>query len=912
MMLHTQDSMVQSETDADLHRLFQIVPDIVYVYTLKTLELRYINNRVTDLLGYTTDEIQEYGNSLFFGQNEHEKLQTQHYLHTFFKDATDGQVREYEIKLPHRDNSMKTLRIRESVFARDTDMLPLDILCIAEDITEEKKREKEKNKREWLFTESERIHLYGSWEWEIGTQTIMWSEGLWLVFGLTPDSFELTYDNYLQLLLPQDQEKIRKLVSQAIEQHSGYEVEHQILRPDGQWRTILGKGQVVEDENGHVQRLMGTATDITDTKQAKELLTQSEFLLTEAEKNFNYGSWFLERDSDQVTWSYGMWYILGFTDEEIPAYKTIQNHDPDFYYQFVHPDDVEMVKERTQIMIESGKISSYDHRVVTRQGEVRIVNLKGKLMAADKIMGNIIDVTNERRQNEKLVQNETLLSETEKNLHYGSWSWNTSDYSVSWSEGLWRLLGYEPTEHGEKNAELGFYFEHIHPDDQAIVEQDYQLFLQTGQIPVNRELRIIRKDGSLRLIENKVWVLEWKEGQPAKVVGSTIDITESRQAALSMQRMQKLLAEAESIMGYGSWEWYPLTGEITWSKGLYNIHDADESTEILFDAYFTTYVDEKDRETFRNVITQAALTGEPFSYEYHILTGASKQPKILTTKGQVVRDKTGVIISLIGSVMDITQLRHFQIELENKITALDHSNQELEHFAYIASHDLQEPLRKIRTFAQFLQQRLQDKLSESDFWPLERMRESAQRMQMMIDTLLDFSRIGRIPQAFEKVDLNTILSHVLDDLDEKIQETYATITVTKLPVVKALLPQMYQLLQNLISNALKFVRHKPEIYLHVEKVERFSPKGLAELYWQISIEDNGIGFEPQYADQMFILFRRLNSRVEYTGTGIGLAICKKIVEAHHGEIWAEGELGKGARFFFTLPVEETEVSVQNC
>jgi len=230
----------------------------------------------------------------------------------------------------------------------------------------------------------------------------------------------------------------------------------------------------------------------------------------------------------------------------------------------------------------------------------------------------------------------------------------------------------------------------------------------------------------------------------------------------------------------------------------------------------------------------------------------------------------------------------------NKVTIeLERSNQELQQFAYVASHDLQEPLRMVAGFTRLLERRYKDKLDRDAQEFIQFAVDGAVRMQKLIDDLLAYSRVGSHHIPFEAVDCNCLLDQAISNLQVAIEESHAVITRSNLPTVTCNGLQMIQLLQNLISNAVKFRgAEAPRIHIAAER------RGEE---WLFSCRDNGIGIDPQYHDRIFKIFQRLHSRDEFAGTGIGLAICMKIVELHKGRIWMESQLGKGATFYFTLP-----------
>jgi light-regulated signal transduction histidine kinase (bacteriophytochrome) len=233
-------------------------------------------------------------------------------------------------------------------------------------------------------------------------------------------------------------------------------------------------------------------------------------------------------------------------------------------------------------------------------------------------------------------------------------------------------------------------------------------------------------------------------------------------------------------------------------------------------------------------------------------------------------------------------------------TELERSNRELQDFAHLASHDLQEPLRKIQAFSHRLKLKYADALDERGQDYLQRVEDAAARMQTLIQDLLTYSRVTTKAQPFRQVDLTLVLQDVLSDLEMRIEETRGRIEVGNLPTIKADQTQMRQLFQNLMSNALKFHHDKRACVIKVYAQDSPNQPG----FCQIFIEDNGIGFDEKYLDRIFGMFQRLHSRKEYEGTGVGLAICRKIVEWHGGMITARSKPGQGATFIVTLPVRQ--------
>jgi PAS domain S-box-containing protein len=259
-----------------------------------------------------------------------------------------------------------------------------------------------------------------------------------------------------------------------------------------------------------------------------------------------------------------------------------------------------------------------------------------------------------------------------------------------------------------------------------------------------------------------------------------------------------------------------------------------------------------------------------------------------------VMDEIGNLLSSCALVYNITDRKEAEQQMLQLTEDLKRSNEELEQFAYVASHDLQEPLRAVTSYAQLLAQRYQENLDDRADKYINYIVDGATRMQQLINDLLAYSRLGTRGQEFEPADCNAAVKQSLCNLQIAIAETQAVITCDAMPTVMADESQLVQLFQNLIANGIKFCREDiPLIQIAAQRQEG---------EWLFSVRDNGIGIDPEYADRIFIIFQRLHGRREYSGTGIGLAMCKRIVERHGGRIWVESHEGKGATFYFTIPI----------
>jgi len=395
------------------------------------------------------------------------------------------------------------------------------------------------------------------------------------------------------------------------------------------------------------------------------------------------------------------------------------------------------------------------------------------------------------------------------------------------------------------------------------------------------------------------------------VTVTTTEITEEKKKAERQIRLNEelqiqnsILSEAESLAKVGSYLWNTKSHDSQLSDNFYRLLECEPKEFKASFENFKTFVHPDDLEEYGKRAEKSLRTGEMKTHTYRVITKTGKT-RHLRTNGHI-ENRDGKKM-MVGVVQDITEEIKSEQKLKNKNEELQRSNAELESFNRVASHDLQEPVRKIQLFISSISDDELEKFSGKGRIYLEKINKSANRMQTLIKYLLSYSRLNRSKEDFVNVDLNETLNKVLEDLEERITETHIEITVDKLPTIKAITFQMEQLLNNLVSNAVKYrsTTEAPKIVIDCIKVlqakipANFEKKPRS--YYRLSVMDNGIGFDQENSEKIFGLFERLHQKEEYSGTGIGLAICKKIVDNHKGHIVADSEKGKGSTFCVYLP-----------
>lgn len=363
---------------------------------------------------------------------------------------------------------------------------------------------------------------------------------------------------------------------------------------------------------------------------------------------------------------------------------------------------------------------------------------------------------------------------------------------------------------------------------------------------------------------------------------------------------------AEIVGEYGTWFLNLGNNTYTFSQNEYRLLGVEPYSFEASLEEFIKYIHPEDlqyvQEIATNMVTQDILI--PFTYRIIRTDG---QIRYLRGNGKTVINKSGEKI-LIGTTTDVTDQVEAQKLVEDRNRELETSNKELQAFNYVASHDLQEPLRKIQTFISRLIEKDLQSISSNGQQYLIKIQDSTERMRSLIDDLLQFSRTNKSEKIFETTNFNVLLENSKQDLAQVIETKKATITSELLPETDAIPFQIQQLFTNLINNSLKYSKGEinPEINIYCSIIDASNepklPKKDKTKYCKIIFKDNGIGFDNEYAEKIFVLFNRLHNRDEFSGTGIGLSICKKIVENHKGYIFADGNLNKGATFTIFIPM----------
>lgn len=550
-------------------------------------------------------------------------------------------------------------------------------------------------------------------------------------------------------------------------------------------------------------------------------------------------------------------------------------------------------------------------RRVTKSGELIEVTIsvspifdqKGNIKGLSKI---VRDITNQKRAEQLIIENEERLQLVLSASDLGTWELNLQTNEIKYSKKYLEILGYSEPKTFTHNELLS----HIYKEDFELRERAMKNALVDGLL--NYEFRLVRSDGSLRWIEARGQVFYDSEKTPIKLIGTFRDITERRsrvQEILESEQKFRILADSVPQLIW--------TGDNNGNLNYFNLSFFEYTgltPKQIHKEGWIQIVHPGDRLQSVKQWAAAINEGVPFLTE-HRFRRYDGEYRWHLSRALPQKDTNENIQMWVGTSTDVHDQKTFSeeleknvqartVELKNAIKELVKTNHELEQFAYVSSHDLQEPLRKIQTFAGILSSKI-DSADESKIY-LDKINASAGRMSELIRDLLNYSKLSKKEALFSETDLNLILDKVKNDFEVLIQQKKAIIISTRLPVIKAIPIQMNQLIYNLIGNALKFCDNKPFIEVSCKKAsptELRLIQGANEFgsYHHFMFKDNGIGFSQEYAQQIFTIFQRLNDVQKYSGTGIGLAMCKKIVENHNGFIKADSAPEMGSTFHVFLP-----------
>jgi len=844
---------------------------------------------------------------IFGHQHKPEKLthgQWWNYLHPddrttivdkAFDKALKTGVCDYECRIIHPDKTVHWIKTKGKVIF-DVDRVPLRMLGTMIDITVQKQNE-ENLVRLAAIVESSDDAIIGK---TLDGIVISWNDSAQRIFGYSAEEMK---DSPISKLIPADRLNEEKEILARLS--NGERVEHfetQRLAKNGKLLDISLTISPIRDHSGIVIGASKIARDVTSQKRAERLIAENEERLKIVLDSSELGTWEINLLNGEVSYSQRYLEILGYKSKLKPTHNDLK--------KLLHPDDLQVRENAFQLAYLSGFLN-YQTRVIREDGFLRWLEAKGKVFydaenKPIKLIGTCRDITDEKLSKQKIEESERRFKTVADTAPVMIWMAGADRRYNFFNKAWLRFTGRDI----DKELAYG-WGEGIHPDDVERCTEIYTKHFEARK-EFYLEYRLKRSDGEYRWISDNGMPRFTTAGIFEGYIGACMDIHDrilfEEKLKESETRFRSVANSAPVMIWMSDLEknaiflnkcWSDFTG-ISQEQGLQKgwvsaVHPDDIATTSA--AFTESY---KNRSAYNMELRIKRYDGKYRWIQDHAV------PRY---------DAEGVFQGYIGSSVDIQEQKFAKKELENMVAErtadllelndqLIKTNHELEQFAYVSSHDLQEPLRKIQTFAEMLSSSISTDEKSQQF--LDKINTSAKRMSNLIKDLLNYSRLSKTDEQFVKTDLNEVLKNIKNDFELLIQQKNAEVQNTTLPVINAIPIQINQLFYNLISNSLKFSETNPVIKISARiltlQEQQTIPNLTAEgKYVHITFEDNGIGFSQAHADQIFVIFQRLNDKQKYSGTGIGLAMCKKIVENHHGHIAAKGEQDKGAVFDIYLP-----------
>ena len=780
--------------------------------------------------------------------------------------------------------------------------------------------------REAQLAQAQSIAHVGSWDWDVAHDHVTWSDELFRIHGLEPGSIEVSYADVLSHIHPSDRARIDRIVKAAFLSGEPFQYEYQLVRPDGTTRYVHTGGRVARDANGRTERMFGVCEDITERKAAEDALRTSEqrhrFLA-------DYSTDVITVVTPEGVCTYASpaaRALLGYAAEELVGRPVAD---------FVHPEDVVAVAEARRAILKSYASQSVTCRLRRKSGgwvwtETTSRGVRTTSGMVESIVGVTRNVTERLRAAEtmRLLQRVTSIANEATSVESAMrLALETVCRHAGWPLGH----VYLPTRSGDGRLAPSDIWHVEEPERYADVRKlsEKTPFVASEGLPgsvlasgkpqwiadLSAEPHFIRKPEAealglvsafafpIKAHDETLAVLEFFADEPRSFDEDLLSVMENVGAQLG-EVVRRHRAEAALR-----------TSEVHFRAVAETAGDAvitiDDESRIIYcnpSAARIFGYDDLVGKPLQMIIPERFRDPHEAGMERFLATGKSR---ILGRTMEIMglhRDghevpieysisdwRTDEGLFFTGIVRDITARKRSEEALNQNIEELARSNAELALFSYVASHDLREPLRTVASNVQLLQRGLGDRITPAARKSAQFALDGVHRMQALIDDLLAYSRVGTEAREFQRVDTNVVLDDVLAGLKATIESSDGVVVRGEMPTVWADRMQLAQVLQNLLSNALKFhVERPPRVHVSAAR------NGDA---WVFSVRDEGIGFDPQLAEHIFTLFQRF-SPDDFPGTGIGLAICRKIVERHGGRIWAESVPGQGSGFHFTLPARD--------
>ncbi len=771
------------------------------------------------------------------------------------------------------------------------------------DITEKKKLIDETNRTKESLQEAQKIGKIGDWSWNLLTNEITWSDLNYEVFGM-PKTFTPNFDTLQEIIHPEDRKSFRDDIEKAIKEKSEHDYVHRVLINEGEEiRYVHERGKIYFDKEGNPVRIAGTSQDVTNIYQKeaelkfqKEELEKALNILSATQQAAQIGSWELDLETNKVYWSDEVYRIHEIdADQEIKVEEAINYYREDFR-ENVQKAINSSVENKESWNLECVLITGKGNEIWVRAIGYPIFNEKDELIL---LRGLFLNIDESKRKTLELNATHEKLQLSVEAGQVAIWIWDLKTNELEWNNQAYKVFGID-----DKNFKPTFekFAGMIHPDDIATVQSATEETLKTGNT-FDIEFRFIWPSGEVRNLSGRGDVVFDEEGNPEKMIGINLDVTERAKLVEKIKKQESQLRsfveQAPVAVAMFDTDMKYITVSNEWYR-----HNHIEGEYIIGRSHYDVIPEINERNDWKEA-HQKVLNGIELK---------NAKDKFVTKNGDNIwiswkaipwykgeNEVGGMILFVSDVTTEVVYTEKLEEEVQERIKQikdqakqLEETNKELESFSYTISHDLRAPLRSINGFSDILLEDYAEVLDDEGKRLLQIVRKSGLEMGELIDDILSFSRLGRKSLNKSLFDIDLLFSNVCDEEKRNYPNHDIDVNMENLANAYGDIALIKQVVTNLISNAFKYSSHNTNIRINISSKE----DGSKVVY---SIADNGAGFNMEYHEKLFGVFQRLHSKNEFEGTGVGLAIVKRIINKHGGEVWAESEPEKGSVFHFSLP-----------
>jgi PAS domain S-box-containing protein len=767
-----------------------------------------------------------------------------------------------------------------------------------QDVTEQRLASDKLRLSDERLKRAQRIAMISSWERDMVTGELTWSDQMSKLLGPPPDGMTVGSDEVRSRLLPEDRTLVERRFNEAIANRlteQSFDVRSTAW--DGSERAFRLNYEFDWGSGDRLLKLAGTAQDITEDKRAAERLELSEKRLRRAQKIARIGSWELNAQGEH-SWTDELFRIFGFKPGSVAP-------DIELFESLVHPEDRALLQRAmNEARAQRLKDRTLDVRITRPDGVERIINqhveyawsLEGELIS---MAGTSQDVTEERRAAERLALSEKRLRRAQEIAQIGSWELNRQG-EYSWTDELFRIYGFEP---GSVTPGFETFLSAVHPDDQALIHRLIDDARAQRLKDQTQDVRIIRPDGVERIVNQHVEYSWSPEGELLSTAGTAQDVTEWRIATERLRQSERLLRRAQELNRIGSWEYDLRTKRVSWSDHLFELFGVDPGATMLTTESFLGMIHPDDQQIniqrFEEAVAQRLATQ---SFDTRIIR-ADGEERILHALYEFDWADGEMPSKVTGTGQDVTEERAAQQALQQALHAAEEANRAKSAFLANMSHELRTPLNAIIGFAELIRTtgqkpQMLDKVSEY----ADHIHSSGTHLLEIICDILDLSRVeaGSLILAEETIAIPDLVDWALNMIRPQARAGCVCVRSdlpAQLPAIFGDKRLMRESLLNLLSNAVKFTPEGGSVQVSV------TTEAQGDLV--IAVRDSGIGMRAEDIPAALAPFTQLENTLtrRYEGTGLGLPLTKKFVELHGGTLEIESAPGQGTSVRMTIPAD---------